>query len=116
VLLDQLPFLADIMRYMDELALSEVGVDHHQNVFQFQQVSRKRESLLKDKDWGQVADLQMEKVFTMTDRDDKDIRLMADLYANDDVQDMLDPENPASLQDVDWANADLEKLGVRGGN
>jgi len=120
VLLDQLPFLADIMRYMDELALSEVGVDNHQNVFQFQQVSRKRESLLKDKDWGKVADLQMETVFTMTDRDDKDIRLMADLYANDDVQDMLDPASaaaqPGPLLDVDWATADLGKLGVRGGN
>jgi len=119
VLLDQLPFLADIMRYMDELALSEVGVDNHQNVFQFQQVSRKRESLLKDRDWAAVADLQMEKVFTMTDREDKDIRLMADLYANDDVQDILDPNGeagPTTFEDVDWANADLDQLGVRGGN
>jgi hypothetical protein len=117
VLLDQLPFLADIMRYLDELALADVGVDNRQNIFQFQQVSRKRESMLKGQDWKAVADVQMERVFTMTDRDDKDVRLMASLYASDDVTDMLDPEKePIDLNNVDWANADLASLGVRGGN
>eukprot|EP00605_Chrysophyceae_sp_TOSAG23-4_P000190 GSChrysophyteH1.ASY1.ANO1.226.1 assembled CDS len=115
VLLDQLPFLADIMRYMDELQLSEVGQDNHQNVFNFQQVSLKRESLLKNKDWPKVADLQMETVFTMTDKDDKDVRKMADLYADDDIQDVLEPDQ-SNLEEVDWTKANLEELGIRGGN
>ena len=117
VLLDQLPFLADIMRYMDELQLSEVGQDNHQNVFNFQQVSMTRESILKGKKWPEVADVQMAQVFTMTDKDDKDVRKMADLYADDDVTDVLDPSSDVSdLNDVDWANANIEELGIRGGN
>ena len=40
VLLDQLPFLADIMRYMDELAISEVPQDNGQNVFMLQECAK----------------------------------------------------------------------------
>jgi hypothetical protein len=42
---------------------------------------------------------------------------MADLYADDDITDVLDPSAPgANLNDVDWANANIEELGIRGGN
>ena len=63
VILDQLPFLADIMRYMDELAISEVANDDRQNAFMLQQVSETRESIVKDQDWKKVADIQMQEVF-----------------------------------------------------
>ena len=91
VILDQLPFLADIMRYMDELAISEVATDDRQNVFMLQQVSQARESIVKDQDWKKVADTQMQEVFTMTDRDDKDIRKMAEVYSDDLAEDVLEP-------------------------
>ena len=95
VLLDQLPFLADIMRYMDELAISEVPQDNGQNVFMLQQVSVKREEIHKNKNWAEVAEYQMKNVFTMTDKDDKDLRKIADLYSDDLAQDILDPESPS---------------------
>jgi zinc finger MYND domain-containing protein 10 len=120
VLLDQLPFLADIMRYMDELQLSEVGQDNHQNVFNFQQVSLKRESIIKNKNWIDIANMQMQDVFTMTDSDDQDIKKMADLYADDDIQDVLEPGieggEEANLNNIDWANVSLNDIGIRGGN
>jgi hypothetical protein len=91
IMLDQLPFLADIMRYMDELAISDVANDDRQNVFMLQQVSATRDSIIKDQNWPAVADKQMNKVFTMTDKDDKDIRKMAEVYADDLAEDVLDP-------------------------
>ena len=94
VILDQLPVLADIQRYMDELALADVpdptGLGG--SVFMLQQVAVARESLLKGKNWDQVADLQMQTVFTMTDRTDKDVKAMADLYSDDLSENVIDPE------------------------
>ena len=41
--------------------------------------------------WKKVADTQMQEVFTMTDRDDKDIRKMAEVYSDDLAEDVLEP-------------------------
>ena len=93
-LLDQLPVLADIQRYMDELALTEVPEPHdaRQSVFLFQQVAVTRETLVRGKNWPAVAAEQLRAVFTMTDRDDRDLRLLADLYSDDLAGNVLDPE------------------------
>lgn len=93
-LLDQLPILADIQRYMDELALTEVPEPHESNnsVFLFQQVAIMRESIIKKKDFEQVASFQMTNIFTMTDKDDKDVRALADLWSDDLTENVLDPD------------------------
>ena len=93
VLLDQLPFLADIQRYMDELAITDVPEPHSSgnSVFLFQQVAVARETLIKGKNWEEIANYQMEKIFTMTDKEDKDLKKMSDLYSNDLAQGVLDP-------------------------
>jgi hypothetical protein len=64
VILDQLPFLADIQRYMDELSLTDVPEPHNStnSVFLFQQVAIQRESLLKGKNCDNMADYQMENI------------------------------------------------------
>jgi hypothetical protein len=78
---------------MDELALTEVpdASSLGGGVFMFQQVALMRESLIKGKDWKAIADAQFTNVFTMTDRDDTDIRAMADLYSDDTIQSVLEP-------------------------
>lgn len=88
VMLDQLPFLADIQRYMDELAITEVPEPHStiggsNGVFMFQQVAVLREAIVKGRQWDQVAATQLQSVFTMTDRTDADLLKMAELYSND---------------------------------
>ena len=104
VLLDQLPFLADIQRYMDELAVMDVPESSNGNgsVFMLQQVSVQREKLIKNRDWKAAADRAMKEVFTMTDRDDMDLRRMADLYADDEVGEILDPQQKSDkeLEDI----------------
>ena len=85
LMLDQLPFLADIQRYMDELAVTEVPepTSLGNTAFLFQQVATMREAIMKGKNWPEVAKKQIEEVFTMTDRGDKDLLKMADLYSDD---------------------------------
>lgn len=93
VMLDQLPFLADIMRYMDELAITDVpeSAGGGSGVFMFQQVAVMREGLLKGRNWEEIADLQMASVFTMSDKNDADLKAMVDVYADDLAEDTLDP-------------------------
>ena len=79
---------------MDELAITEVPEPRSLDggVFMFQQVAVMREALVKGKKWDEIADYQFEHVFTMTDKDDKDLRAMAELYADDLVEGVLEPE------------------------
>lgn len=107
MLLDQLPFLVDIQRYMDELAITEVAEPHtlKDGAFMFQQVSILREGILKNRKWEEVADEQMESVFVMTDKTDVDLRRIAELYADDDVGNVLDPVCGEGTEE------DLEEIG-----
>ena len=95
VLLDQLPFLADIQRYMDELSVTDVPepMSVGNSAFLFQQVAVEREGLLKNKNWPDIADYQMENVFTMTDKTDKDLIKMSELYSDDFTGRVMDPSN-----------------------
>jgi zinc finger MYND domain-containing protein 10 len=95
VLLDQLPFLADIQRYMDELTVTDVPepMSVGNSAFLFQQVAVTREGLLKGKNWSEVADSQMENVYTMTDKTDKDLIKMSDLYSDDLAGGVMDPQD-----------------------
>lgn len=96
VMLDQLPFLADIQRYMDELAVTNVpeptsmGSD---SSFLFQQVAVLTESILKGQDLHAVAIWQKEKVFHMTDRNDPDLLKLAEMYSDDAIEHVMEPES-----------------------
>lgn len=100
ILLDQLPFLADVQRYMDELAVTNVpepsSLSGNGSVFMFQQVAVLTEAIVKGKDFPSIAIYQKKEVFTMTDRNDKDLLAMADLYSDDAVEGVMD-NNLASL-------------------
>ena len=87
---------------MDELALTEVPEPNESSnsVFLFQQVATMRESIMKKKDFEQIASFQLANVFTMTDKDDKDVRALADLWSDDLTENVLDPD------------AYIEKLGA----
>lgn len=99
ILLDQLPFLADIQRYMDELAITEVpeprsaiGGGGSGSGIMFEQVAALRESIIKGKVWPDIAKHQVENVFTMTDRNDRDLARMVDVYSSA-ADDDIDPDD-----------------------
>lgn len=98
IMLDQLPFLADVQRYMDELAVTNVpeASSIADNVFLFQQVASISDSIMRGKNMAEVAVYQKENVFTMTDRTDKDLLALAEMYSDDAIEGVLDPEGAAS--------------------
>lgn len=89
-LMDQLPVLVDVTRYMDELSLmyvpesSNVGsVDGKGMAVLMEQIDRIRESILKECncDWDQVAIDQMDRIYSkVTDGTDEDLRLIATIF------------------------------------
>lgn len=102
VMLDQLPFLADVQRYMDELAVTNVpeasaGAD---SVFLFQQVAAITDSIMRGKNIAEVATYQKQHVFIMTDRTDRDLLALAEMYSDDAIEHVLDPEGAAAAAAV----------------
>lgn len=79
-------------RYMDELSIAETAPEASgASAFLFEQVAVERERLLKGKNWSRIADEQVKQIFTMTDRDDKDLRRMVDLYVDDVNTEIIEP-------------------------
>jgi hypothetical protein len=97
LILDQLPFLADIQRYMDELTVLNVPEPNSLSgggtggIFLFQQVAPIKQLITKGKSYEEIACYQKEHVFTMTDRNDKDLIKMAELYSDDTIEQVLEP-------------------------
>jgi hypothetical protein len=98
LMLDQLPFLADVQRYMDELAVTNVpeAASLSDNVFLFQQVAAVTDAVRRGKNMNDVAAFQKEHVFTMTDRTDKDLLALAEMYSDDAIEHVLDPDGAAA--------------------
>ena len=84
-MLDQLPILADVQRYMDELAIAEVPEPSSSmdNVFLFQQVAVTREKVIKGRDWQQIADSLLSLLSEINDKNDPDLKTLAYLYTQD---------------------------------
>jgi zinc finger MYND domain-containing protein 10 len=93
VMLDQLPFLADIQRFMDELAIADMNEAPSltSGGFMFQQVAILRESLMKGKNWENIAEEQCREVFTMRDQDDQDLKKLAEIYSDDAIENIVYP-------------------------
>jgi len=90
-MVDQLPVLADLCRYMDELSIMDVpencaGRDHP---FLLQQVAVVRDSLMKHVDWEEVARAQFREIFSVvTDTKDQDLILISDLFNIEGIEDV----------------------------
>lgn len=92
LMLDQLPVLAEVMRYMDELALMNVPESStgQGSALLMQQVSLVRESIIKGKEWGKVAKVQYEEIFSnMTDATDNLLRNISDIYSMDGIENVI---------------------------
>jgi hypothetical protein len=90
-MVDQLPVLVDVARYMDELSLMNVP-DHSSttgtgmNVL-LDQIDLHRESTLKKSqhEWDNVIQSQLKSIFSgVTDSTDEDLRLIATIFDEDD--------------------------------
>lgn len=95
-LIDQLPILSDVTRYMDELSLMYVpecggsgsGTNSTGVSVLMEQIDQVRECLLKEcnNDWVQVAKYHLDSIYSKTtDANDEDLRLIASIYNEEDI-------------------------------
>ena len=67
MLLDQLPVLADVQRFMDELALMEAPApqgSRENGALMMEQVATTTEKLVRQRDWDGLAKEQLERIFS----------------------------------------------------
>lgn len=91
-IMDQLPVLVDVTRYMDELSLMYVPDSNNNgsgnNAMLMEQIDQLRESIFTEckRDWDQVVSNQLESIFSsVTDGTDEDLRLIATIYNEDSI-------------------------------
>ncbi|CAM9182135.1 unnamed protein product, partial [Phaeothamnion confervicola] len=96
VLLDQLPVLADVQRFMDELAISDAPEPTQlpPGNLLVEQVPQVREGLLRGRDWDALAAAAIAVVFgAQTDATDADLRRIGAMYQEDGLHGLLEPLN-----------------------
>mmetsp|Transcript_5218 Transcript_5218/g.7951 ORF Transcript_5218/g.7951 Transcript_5218/m.7951 type:complete len:694 (-) Transcript_5218:12-2093(-) len=95
VMLDQLPILADVRRYMDELTLLTVpeNVTGHGSALLLQQVDSIREDIVSQnnsRSWDDVVHCQYDGIFSkVTDATDKALRRISEVYNIDGIENVL---------------------------
>jgi len=95
ILVDQLPVLADVQRFMDELTIMEAPAPTESRRFIVEQAPVIRDSIVRNTDWKAEAAWIASKVFC--DQDNKDLKELAGLYTDDGVAAMLEEESKPSI-------------------
>jgi hypothetical protein len=90
VMLDQLPILADVQRYMDELTIMQAPpATHSKNALLMESVPVFRDRLEKRRDWADIAAKQILLFAETPDKDDGDIRRLADIYQMEGIEGVM---------------------------
>jgi hypothetical protein len=103
VVLDQVPVLADVMRYMDELALMAVPENSTTNNsgLMMQQVASTRDKIVRNKDWPAIAEQQYKTIWSkVTDAKDEDVRKIGGIYDMEGIEDVLGEAKPYELNSL----------------
>lgn len=100
ILLDQLPFLVDIQRYLDEIVLqdssnsasssSSLAAMSSSNLF-LHEVSRYWNNIIKNKDFYELTLIQFNQVWKKKDLKAKELMEIAEFYSGSSVEDIYEP-------------------------
>lgn len=103
VMLDQLPILTDVMRYMDELSLMHVpdaSIRQGGNIL-LQEVDSIREHMLKGLEFDELSNKIFDSIFSnVTDSNDDDLRQISMIYD----EDIFGPSNAQSTEHLSHKN------------
>ena len=112
VVLDQLPVLAEVMRYMDQLAIMSVSESSsgQGSALLMQQVDTIRGEITQGKDWATVMQKQYADVFSkVTDAKDEDLKRISEVYSGDIVEDVI---GDAEMHSTDHISHPIEEIVV----
>jgi hypothetical protein len=114
VMLDQLPVLANVQRYMDELSIMECPPATAQaSGLLMEAVPVLRNAFLDACDADALCARAMETILKV-DKDDGDLKSLADMYAMDGVEGMYDGDGPVAEQEAVLVVLSLTVEGVDG--
>jgi len=113
VLLDQLPVLADVQRYMDELTILDAPPSTKSNGLVFEQVAPVRESLFANTDWKVEAINALKTKFSEKEsKDDPMVIELANLYADEGIEFMLSGNETLSEVEAKKTNKDIDDITI----
>lgn len=96
LMLDQMPMLADVQRYMDELAIMQTpdATSTHLNSLVMEAIPVIRESLIKGRDWKAFCETQEQDFFSQLTPEDNtdDMKRLAEMYNLDGIEQLLGEE------------------------
>eukprot|EP00750_Incisomonas_marina_P002104 INCI12085.1.p1 GENE.INCI12085.1~~INCI12085.1.p1 ORF type:complete len:658 (-),score=153.55 INCI12085.1:14-1987(-) len=99
---DQLPVLAEVQRYMDELVIMQAPPPDGSRHFIVQQVPAIRNSIIKGRDWAEEAKLALHAVFQSgAAGNNEDLKQLADVFTADGVAELLGEHGDAALRVVE---------------
>mmetsp|Transcript_1503 Transcript_1503/g.4396 ORF Transcript_1503/g.4396 Transcript_1503/m.4396 type:complete len:543 (-) Transcript_1503:1108-2736(-) len=109
VLLDQIPVLAEMQRFMDELSIVQAPEPTAMSDRQclMQQVAAFQECITRGADYAAIAKRQIDEIWTAASMHDDDLKALVDVYAGDDVLGADGDDAPGTL-DLDKLSAELE--------
>lgn len=92
VMLDQLPILADVQRFMDELTIMKAPepTAGTKSAIMLEQIPQIRQSMIKGHDWKKFSETQITEIFSKSkDQGNDDLKRMANLYCMDGIEEIL---------------------------
>lgn len=114
IMLDQLPVLADVQRYMDELTIMQAPpATQQKNALLMESVPVFRDRLTKRSDWDEIAKKQIVEFSKTPDKDDTDIRRLADIYQMDGIEGVMG-EKPMPKEQGELILCNLKALNIDG--
>lgn len=90
VLVDQLPVLTDVQRYMDELLIVKTPEPTSQKSLILEVVPDITESIYKNNDWVELSKYIKKNILTRENNINDEIKQMGDLYSEDYMADIID--------------------------
>lgn len=114
VLFDQIPVLADLQRFMDELAIvaapEPTAVNDRMGLMQ--QVAAFQESICRKADYEALAKAQIEEIWSKVSMKDADLTKLVDIYVGDHLLEDDEPAKPLDLDALQKELAQQEKENV----
>lgn len=91
VLIDQLPVLTQMLRSLEELSMMQESSIPSSNPFVVQLLPEIRESIVKSKNWKEIADFQIKTYFDISESEAKEeMKSIMSLYSSEMLEDFLE--------------------------
>ena len=91
VLLDQIPALSELQRTLEQLAITNAPITTQSSPFAIQLMPEFRNEILSNKNWKEIAEMQMKTIFAMEKADiQKELEEFSEIYEHHMIDEFLE--------------------------